>query len=267
MSNIFNAKRFGKYLIHDIKSAWRDSGTLLILCAFAPLIILIVSIMFQLVFGGSVDAMSSGMKIAALGISALVAAWVFPSSHYGSLTEKRRGSDWLMLPASRLEKYLSILLVICVALPFCLFAVQFALDKLLTLIPAYGDSAFSAMNRGLQKVFNEISVEDKKLAVSAPYALYLSFAGNALSFTLGALFFKKSKIGKTIIAILIIDFALTMAVGGLVGAIGIDPGKATQAIEEGRIMTLINVSAYITYAVMFAALDILIYLRVKTLKH
>jgi len=268
MSNVFNAKRFGNYLLNDIKSAWRDSGTMLILCAFAPLIVFILGVLFQLVFGGQVDDLGIGMKGAAIMLSFIIIAWVFPSKHYGPLTEKRYGSSWLMLPASRFEKFLSVLLVSCLVLPLAFFSVQFVVDKVLTLVPAYGSSVYSRIYDFFQTAWDQLRTgEGRGLAVSIPYALYIGFCAQILFFTLGAIFFKNSKIGKTFITLLILEIAVSLGMGGLLAATHIDKLSEIGEITEDQVINFINVFAYVTYIVVFAALDILIYLRIKTLKH
>lgn len=273
MSKVFDAKRFGNYFLHDIKSAWRDSGNTLIICALAPVIIFIFALLFQLVFTGGAHEIQGVWKGLAIAGSTLIVSMVFPTTHYGPLTEKRYGSSWLMLPASRFEKFLSVLLLTCLVLPICFIAAICAVDLLMSLIPVYGSSGTSKIVEFMKEAINVFTGESgKTLAISAPYALYLSFAQYVLIFTLGAIFFKKGKIGNTILAVCLLSLVSSIAMGFIGAAMG--DTLIEELASRGEVLSvfkdnirIVNTLMYVSYIVCFAALDILIYLRIKTLKH
>lgn len=271
MSNTFNFKRFWKYFTYDLISAKNNTGLSLAIAGAAPVFTYAIYQIFALLFDGKTAYMPSGVKIAAIVIAVFISILYFPTKQYGSLTDKRAGADWLMLPASRLEKWFSLLLITCLVVPAFLFVELFATDKLLSLIfnGTYGASAFSQINRSVGLLWNEFTIEGVgKLAISAPYALYLSFCQNILFFTLGTIYFKKSKIGMTFLSSFVITIALSMlliAVGKIFS--NFDFNLVPEDISDEAAMRTMNIIIYSIYIVVFGVLDILLYLRIKSLKH
>ena len=126
MSNTFNFKRFWNYFTYDLISAKNNTGLSLAIAGAAPVFTYAIYQIFALLFDGKTAYMPSGVKIAAIVIAVFISILYFPTKQYGSLTDKRAGADWLMLPASRLEKWFSLLLITCLVVPAFLFAELFA---------------------------------------------------------------------------------------------------------------------------------------------
>ena len=87
----------------------------MLLLGLMPIIVYVVIQFFSLIFGNGVVEFPDEMKYVALGVSATVVILGFGAKVYGQLTEKRAGSDFLMLPASTVEKWVALVLVTCVA--------------------------------------------------------------------------------------------------------------------------------------------------------
>lgn len=269
MSNTFNMKRFLNYFCYDLTSAKNNAGLSLAINGAMPIFTFAIYEIFSLLFTGSATNLPLGAKIMAYIVAVLIITLYFPTKQYGNLTNKRSGSSWLMLPASGLEKWLSMLLVTCLVLPVLLFAELLLTDGLLSLVfnGTYGATTISTIKTFVDELFNEFTINGVGgLAISAPYAIYLSFCENILFFTLGAIFFKKSKIGKTFLS----AFCLMMVFSMLSSVFfmnGTNLKFNIENIDEESIMRTINIIVYVLYVVIFAALDVLLYLRVKTLKH
>ena len=266
MSNTFNFKRFWNYLVHDLRSACADSGVTLAIVGAMPVFMFFIAEAYSLIFRGEVFAMGAGAKIAACVTAAVIAVVFFPARHYGSVTDRKAGSDWILLPASRLEKWLSVLLVTCVAVPLFLLAELCATDGLLSLVfgKTYGATAIAGLCGALGSLWAEL----ERLAISWPYALYLSWCENILLFTLGAIFFKKSKIGLTFLSYFLLMMAISMGSVAIMRAIGLEGLNIDfdSITEEGLVRTA-NIALYVIYFIWFAVSDLLLYLRIKTLKH
>ena len=117
MNNTFNISRFSKYLLFDLKSAWHNSGITILILGCTPVFIFAFYELFSLIFAQRFGYLNMGAVIAGYVVSFIVAFLAFPVRHYGGLTDKKEGSAWLMLPASGFEKFLSMLLISCVAVP------------------------------------------------------------------------------------------------------------------------------------------------------
>lgn len=265
MNNTFDLKRFGKYFRYDLVSAWQNAGVSVLTIAAMPVWFFVIVQLVSLVFNGRFGNLNTAGILSAYMVSFILALLFFPVQLYGRLTEKKAGSDWILLPASRFEKFLSMLLLTCVVLPAVWLCVIASCDGILTLLFSnYAGMGLVTVMDGLTTAMNEVHGENVELAFSAPYMLYLEWCGNILLFTLGAIFFRKNKIVYTFLSIFAISLVAVLAVGLIFGGnINIEP----QDISEDRFMRLFNMGLYLFYIVSFALLDLGIYFRIKTLKH
>ena len=267
MSNTFNFKRFGKYLCHDLMSAWQNAGVSVITVACMPLWFFAIYELFCLVFKGSFGTMSTGLGIAAVLVSFFLAVIFFPVQIYGKVTDKRPGSNYLMLPASAFEKTLSMLIVLCVALPLIWVAIISANDLLLSLTGIYNGPVVESISGGIEKMLAEFHTENMDLAIGGPYALYLSWCADALAFALGAILFRKNKIVYTFLSLMGIGILITIVIGLIANGFNFDFNLGPEDINEDSLMRLLNIIIYSLYVIEFAVLDLGIYFRIKTLKH
>lgn len=270
MSNTFSIKRFWSYLVHDIRSAVADSGLTLAIIGAMPVFQYFIAQAFSLIFSGHALVMGDWGKIPAYISAFAIALIFFPAKHYGPLTDKKTGSDYLMLPASTLEKWCSMLIVTCLAVPVFLMTELALTDGLLSLVfsGTYGSTAISGIVSVMGKIWSELQTPAGGIAISWPYALFLSWCENVLVFTLGAICFKKSKIGLTFLAYFILMMVITMGAAGIMQALNISNLQIEfETITEEAVIRTLNLIMYAVYTVWFVVFDLLIYLRVKTLKH
>lgn len=270
MNNTFSIKRFGNYLGHDLRGAAADSGLTLAIIGAMPVFQFFIAQAYSLIISGNAVVMGDWGKIPAYITAFTIAIFFFSAKHYGGLTDKKKGSDWLMLPASSLEKWGSMLLVTCVAVPVFLMAELAATDGLLSLIfpQTYGEAAISRIAYMMKGVWTELHTPEGGLAMSWPLALYLNWCEVVLFFTLGAIWFKSSKIGKTFLAAFIIVMVLSMLSAGFLQIIGFRSRQyATMDDTPAGFIRKMNIIIWSIYAVYFIVIDALLYLRIKTLKH
>ena len=217
MSNAFNFNRFGKYLVYDLKRQWRNIGMLMLIFALFPIIFYMLYMFFAALFDGGLMKVFTGIEIngpaiwARFGVFfAMTAVFVmiFPSRAYGEITDKAKGAEWLMLPASRLEKFVSMLLISLVVIPLAYVAVYLISDAFVCLLDrSCGDSLMSFR-------INPSMYDDSFVAVNGFWILASTIAGNVITFLLGGLMFKKWKV----IGTLLVLFALQLILSGLVSA-------------------------------------------------
>ena len=132
MKEIFDIKRFGKYFTFDLNNAWEKYGFTLLIMGFFPVIFYAVMTLIHLVFGGDVANEPTVYQVFPAFIFIFVCLG-FGAKVYGSVTERRSGTDWIALPASALEKTLSLLLLTCIVLPACLLGLLFLSQAIVSL--------------------------------------------------------------------------------------------------------------------------------------
>ena len=246
MNNVFDIKRFWKYLCWDVRNAYNNFGLGLLICALLPAIAFVMTVLGTLVFNPS-------------------------SKQYGSLTDRKAGSTWLMLPASTLEKFLSILLVTCVVVPLCLALMLYAFDAIMSLVPYYGQRACPLIIDTVKSAMDNLQASDVSIDVNLPYIIYLGFCKFILVYTLGALFFRKHKIAKTILVLIGLSFVLTalLSVGFFHGLSfnSYDVEGYFASLDVDKLPVYFNIVLNAVNVLTFALLDLGIYFRIKTLKH
>ncbi|MBP5538496.1 MAG: hypothetical protein J6X69_01470 [Bacteroidales bacterium] len=238
MEAYFSFSRFGSVLKTDLQNAWKNMGISFFLMsgsgALTYLFVLGLRWLAQwneLTLGGDARSFIFGVMMATLCI-------VTPSRCYGSVTELRAGRFFLLLPASVWEKSLSMILICSLILPVSACLVYFGLDSLLCRIdPSCGTPLLKLMGDEIWGIMSVI-----------PYSL---------AFLLGAIFFKKSKIAKTIGCILLFYMVGGLLAGSFLGSIAITqvtPSSFSIELSWGNgFMTLLLVA--------------LIVRRVRTLQH
>lgn len=198
MNKIFDIKRFGRYLLYDLDVLKSRYGVSLLLMGLAPVIVYCVVNILAIIFArNTVDTVS--LLTVTVFVSAAVLGLTAPAKIYGAYTEKQAGSSWILLPASTVEKVLSLMIILMLVVPVIFLALQSISILLLSFAVPDG---FDAVSSILTNIKEEISL---------PFASFFGiiFWGNAVSmlfFALGALFFKKHKVGKTILC----DFLINM---------------------------------------------------------
>lgn len=270
MSNTFEIKRFGNYLLHDIRTAVADSGLALVIIGAMPVFQYLIPEVFSLVFTGHSMEMGAWGKIPAYLSAVLIAGIFFPVRHYGGLTEKQQGSNWLMLPASTLEKWFSMLLVTCVVVPMALIAELLLTDGLMSLIfsGSYGSPAASEIVRTMSKFWSELHTDAGGLFISWPVAIWLSWCEGVLFFAFGAMLFKKTKVVKTFLLAFGLGMLISLVTIAVMKAIGMNGINIdTSEFTEAGFIRAMNWIVFAIYFVWFGVQDLVLYLRMKTLKH
>ncbi len=270
MKNIFNINRFGKFLAYDLNNTWNQYGLSLLLIGLAPTIFVFINYVMHAVFSGSESSFPFGLGafLTTAAIAVMVAIIAGPQKIYGHVTDKRAGSDYLLVPASTFEKFSSMMVNVCVVIPvvlFVLFGLQYAAFKIC--LPSF--------NGGLSEIFDKMHnlTRQDDLHVS-DFSLFMGswavWTQNILIFTLGAIFFKKSKAPKTILALIGLSFVFSMLTAGLFQIIDADSFEEllkrmfdTPESVQHFINWFINIMLIVPNAILMA----LIYLRLKTIKH
>ena len=106
-NEIFQGQRFWTYFKYDFIQMWRNHVKAAVGIGLAGLIAYFVVVLFNLTFNGTWQGPGIGGRFVVFVLAA-TALELYYTRIYGYLTEKRKGSAWLMLPASTFEKCLPL---------------------------------------------------------------------------------------------------------------------------------------------------------------
>ena len=220
MNNTFSFNRFKNLLLKDGKMYVRNFGTSLIVWCSLNAIFWI----FNLLFGSeTMPPIRFGMLCTWTALAMLMV----PSKVYGNANLSREGVGFAMMPASSLEKFVSMFLYCAIVTPVIVFFGGYLVDTLLSLFPFGGFDKpirLYTLNEIVSRMMtdNEGVVQMGELSISATTlfpigvirtSLYMGIIQWAALFMLGNMLFKKHKAGKTIACYLGIGYLLSMIFG------------------------------------------------------
>lgn len=288
-NNIFSFSRFGKYLVSDLKRCTAQYGLSMLAIVSIGLVSYICVGALGLMSEGEWLSSNTLARAAYLSIASVVLIMTMPSKCYGFVTDKRAGSDWLMLPASTTEKFLSMMLNTLIIIPSAFLICWLIIDCIIVLADPGLETTIIAGARELFASICEIAAESSE--VDAIVSGYLLEDGTfktgiifsavddimwmTLTFLLGAVFFKTNKAAKTILTWIAVSMALSFIMTPLMIAVigpeminsinGSDPEVAIEFFNKwfSNAMILDNILD-ITLLIGTATA---IFFRIKTIKH
>ena len=287
-NDVLNMNRLGRYLVTDVKNAIARYGISLLVIATVSLTGYLLVGFFTMIVGAGWQSMPVAGRLFMMVMSFIVLTISAPAKIYGFITDKKEGSSFLMVPASSLEKTISMILVCCVILPFAFFAVYLSLDQIICLIDSKcGDSLIMAINNGqnfLFDTFQRLSRESNNVipdysSLTTPWMYFDDIAQGFLLFLLGALIFKSSKPAKTVGCLILLSIALSMITTPIVmhGAIERFKEAASSNMTPEEIfesfpfiswsMKHAVLVDFISDTIVNIGLAIAIYFRVRKIKH
>ena len=246
INETFNGQRFWTYFKYDLTQMWRNHVKAAVGIGLAGLIVYFVVVLFNLTFNGTWQGPGITGRFVTFFLAS-AALELYYTRIYGYLTDKRKGSAGLMLPASTVEKWVSMLIMACIVLPVLFFCASFLVDGVLcALDPTLGKSMVAVLAGG--------------------WHMLLSLWGNLLYFLLCGICFKRNKIlgafaiafGLSILSsIFMSSFSLS-----LVENMDVDDITLAEA-NINRLFVWVNAISAVFSAAMVAG----IFWRLKTIKH
>ena len=211
MNNTFNINRFGKVLKHDGLNFIPNSIlTLAILWAIPVIIYLFTALMPT---DETKDVFDAFERINVIGALQKIAIIIAPAILYKTCNDSRKGIGYAMLPASTLEKFLSMVIYCAVVTPIIYIAGALAIDSILALINGpYKGFAVSSYFDYYAQINYAFDYQDPKILLDDTWPIFV----NSLSptflrilsilgiltlssiFMFGNMVFKKRKTGKMI---------------------------------------------------------------------
>ena len=286
MNKIFDKNRFGRYFATDLRSCTASYGVSFLLISLMGVIIYIGTVMMGLIFNGTWEGPDIDFRSTVFGICMFVLMVTMPVKCYGRITDKKNGRDWLMIPASGTEKFLSMVIMTIFIIPVSAALLYLGLDAILcaaditcgpTLatsifklpdyivsgqILTYGDiNSYPAIDRFMSQVRNPLLYAD-------------DIIGASLAFLLGAITFRKSKTAKTFIALTVIitalGFVMTPVLSSIFKDIAVTAPESPEALDAlfnrwifRHVALFDTLNDTIVNLILLAG----IYFRIKTLKH
>jgi len=219
MNNTFNFNRFKNLLLKDGKMYIRNFGTNLIVFCCLNAIFWI----FNLLFGSSSETtFRFGMLCTWTGLAMMMV----PEKAYGKANLSREGVAFAMLPASSLEKFISMFIYCAIVTPVVVFFGGYLVDTLLSLFPFGGfekpihlytiNEVVRMMDNSegvIQSSNMEFSFNDVFPIAAIRISLYVGIIQWAAIFMLGNMLFKKHKAGKTLVCYMGISYVLSTLFG------------------------------------------------------
>lgn len=269
MNNTFSASRFGKYFLNELNGAKYKFGLSSLIYGLMPVVFFVFyELIYFIASGGDWGYDNSGNRIFCAFVVVVSLVMSFPSKVYGQVTDKRFGTSYILAPASVFEKWLSMVLVACVVVPLVVGVLFFGSDFLLGVIfpEAYGTPLLSG------GFFADIAVvlNHSVSGFSVWFVLWLYWCVHVLSFTLGAVFFKRNKPLKTLLVLAAVGFISMMVFVVIVGDYALDGedfitrffGSEPADAVRGMFTFL-----YVCAGVQIAVLLPLLFARLRTIKH
>ena len=292
-NDIFNFRRFGKYFATDFRTCWANYGlSLLTISLLSPLVLYVIIVTINQIMHNTWDGPDIGLRVFAFAVAMICMVVTMPVKCYGKITEKQYGSFWLTLPASRLEKFISMILMTCIIVPVSGVLLYLGLDALICAFDhTCGQNLFAGGLELLQKmgeanevtlnlIDENITIEDATLVqelvrqMNNPWMYIDEIFCFTLPFLLGAVFFRNGKTVKTFIALFAISTVtgmicspiMTNWVMEMFNNLNEDPDAILQMFNNKLFKNLVLIDT-VTDTVTNLALMAGIWFRIKTLKH
>lgn len=200
MNNIFNPKRFGKYFLYDLKCGYNNFGINLLVLGMLPFLVYFVCAVFNLIFTGTFKCNLGDVQIILTFVCYFVVMIAYPIKVYGRYTSRQTGANWITLPASSFEKFLSMFVVLVIVLPV-VFSLLMALSNgILALI--YGNPS-----KNLLPILGDRAIYINGMSSDGIAYYWITYT---VLFALGSLIFKKAKVVKTFLSYFLIVLLLAI---------------------------------------------------------
>lgn len=275
VNDTFSAKRFGQYFMYDLKQLWHNNGKAALALGFISVICYIIWVAFSLIFVGTWQAPGLVARLVFFSIGSMILVF-YQTRTYGYLTEKKAGQSWLMVPASHLEKFVSMMIITIIVIPLAYLVSYLVLDSLIGLLdktsggPLLGGfgSVMDSVNRALSAAREE-GFQFSLSAFLIPSVFQFIF--NLLYFLLCGICFKKWKIMGGIGIMLGVEAVVGPVLSSLIfkywtPLISGEEYQGDPAVIND-IVHQVAIYANVINIVLLLAVAVAIYYRIKTFKH
>ena len=270
-SEVFNFSRFWNYFKYDLMQMWRNHSKPALFIGGMGLLLYVIWVLLALVFTGHWTGPGLAARCTVFVIAFTVLE-LYQTRTYGHLTDPQKGSAWLMVPASTLEKFISMMLITLIVIPVLFFLAFFAIDSILALVdPTVGNSILGMGVNGFQGLMDELAGASGSSLVHLSMGTVIwiwifGFIANFLYFLLCGICFKRYKILGGIGILFLLSIVMSIVAAATVPAwsenlVYLEDSQAADFMAK----TLRWVSVWTVLLAVGEAVGI--YYRIKTLKH
>lgn len=267
-SEFFSFGRFGRYFVTDLKRGIDNYGPSLLFLSLGGLIsYIIIGVVFLMLGNGWCHISYVGRTLISLGFMAALFVTV-GTKLYGYITDKSRGAAFISLPVSTFEKTLSILIISLIVVPCVFFSLYLCTDYLLTVFDKSMGESLAGTNF-VDKLLS-FSTGGTEATIATRGLVFVQSMFNIMIFLLGALFFRRQKIAKTIIVVMAVSIVSSI----VMSVLGIGQGLENSIPQTGDIPAAVAdvVSGTLKKAMILEVCLIIVgsvatYFRIKTIKY
>ena len=231
-NDVFSWNRFWRYLKSDFNSFISRFGVSLLVMSTMAVTTDAFNGLFSFFLTGNWIGMTEALRMILFVIFGIIVMITAPAKLYGYFTDRKEGSAMLMLPASRLEKYVSMVLITGIVVPFIFGVIYFGLDIMVCMVDnTCGKSLFNLLfYTDFTSLFGGIPAEMQDwsqymtniTSVFTPFLYIDDIFYTLMLFLLGALIFKTSKTGKTLGCLILLALSLEMVLSPIIAITFID---------------------------------------------
>ncbi len=265
----------------DFSNIWQNAGTSLLIITLLP--ILAWLLWWALSGIEEMPAIVPEVRWCFIAGSVMLAAIVSPSRMYRTCDLQKEGIYFAMLPASKLEKYLSMLLFTIVVCPLLCFLGGMVLDYFLTLLPFgpynkwlwqtdYLADALDGYRALVACKFPDVTQDTMLLVqVLTPWKVVLYALLCHLSYVSLFLFtntiFKKHKVLQTLLWTWLISFVLNIILTPVMGAMMLSGNWLQEFLETADPVRSLNVAYWVATAWSIVLTTVFFWWASYRLKH
>lgn len=274
-NEVLSFPRFGKYFKYDLTQMWRNNGKAVVMLGGISLIVYLIWVIFSLVFTGTWNGPDMAVRAAVMMLGWFILV-LYQTRTYGYLTEKRAGSSWLMVPASSLEKCLSMLLITVVLQPLAYFIAYLLVDGFLALVdPTVGTALIASVGTATTELREALA---EGVAQGFDVHVWMFFIPvilqamyNLMYFLLCGLCFKKWKLVGAFAVLVGFSIVMTLLFSLFAWGDWVDKLQMIKDMDDPEtvigfvngLLSAVTVANFLTFLLMGCG----IYYRIKTLKH
>ena len=265
MNDNFNIHRFGNILLSDLRGIAARKGISILIFGLVPAVIFIMKLIFTFGSYGMSNIDAGGRGFFFMAAATVFIIWM-PSACYGHITDRKFGPYYTMVPASSIEKTLSMLLNMLIIVPAAFMIVYLSSDALITVMTGSpADESIAAM---IFSGSESMSIPYQG-SIADIFMVILNIFGYIMIFLAGAVWFRKNKIAKTILVNIglgiIAMILITVIVKDDINMISDNPDMTanwlTSFFGNFRTVTLAYLSVLVT------GLAAAVYFRVKKIQY
>ena len=209
MNNKFDWNRFCKVVKKDFCNLWPMFGTTMIVLASLPFAVWLVGLVID-----RTAVIAPNYRVVMIMVFSSLAALMLPSRLYRTMNLRNEGIYYAMLPASKLEKFLSMLFFTFIVAPVVTYLGSMVLDIILRLMPAGPYHQWLWQGDGGFPLFTTIPMDDDMMPGFHSWLLtaasYTGLLASPAIFLYAATLFKKHKVLCTFLILYLIEFVLVV---------------------------------------------------------